>query len=100
MSANPDTKEMAEKGDLKTLHENFNATAQQVEADFLKTKDLISRISQSVSEKEDQIYEKFREAGVEHLRKSEEEGGLLDFVGLASSIPSLDNLVKINAFIE
>ena len=45
MSASPDAVDMAEKGDLKTLHENYNSTCQQIEADFIKTKDLISRIS-------------------------------------------------------
>lgn len=99
MSASPDAVETAEKGDLKTIHENYNSTCQQIEVDFLKTKDLISRITQSMGEKEQAIYDKFEEAGLDNLQK-DDEYGLFDYIGLSYAIPSLENLVKINAFLE
>lgn len=48
---------MAEKGDLKTLHEKCKAIADKVEADFLKVRDQIDRIVKQVEVKENEIYD-------------------------------------------
>jgi hypothetical protein len=57
VSANPDLKAMAEKGELKALHDRFAKLEGQVEADYLKVRDLLSRIQSTVHEKENEIYD-------------------------------------------
>ena len=44
MTANPDVRAYADKGDLKTLHENFRKISEKVDVDFLKVRDLLDRI--------------------------------------------------------
>ena len=46
MTANPDVRALAEKGDLKSLHERFKSLQDKVDADFLKVRDPLDRITQ------------------------------------------------------
>lgn len=59
---------LADKGGIKELHENFEKAKNTVDADFLKTRDLIQRILQQINEKENSTVDKLREIGVEKLR--------------------------------
>jgi hypothetical protein len=43
-SANMDIRAMAEKGDLKLLHEKFRILSDQVSSEYLKVRDHIDRI--------------------------------------------------------
>lgn len=49
-------KELAEKGALKTLHENCKNISEKAEGDYLTIKDKIDRIIQAVEERENEIY--------------------------------------------
>lgn len=56
-SAGEDVKIMAEKGDLRNLHERFRIIKEQVEVDYLKVRDHIDRIIVSIEEKENELYD-------------------------------------------
>lgn len=64
ITANPDVRAMAEKGDLKTLHDKCKSIQEKVDADYLKVRDLLDRITQQVEEKENEIYEQLVELGI------------------------------------
>lgn len=98
ISANPDVRAMAEKGELKALHDRYSQIEAQVEADYLKTRDLISRIKQSVEDKENEIYD-FLEEYVGKLKKEGHES-VFDVLGLSGSSASIENLIRVNAFLE
>jgi len=44
ISASPKVRTLAESGDLKTLHEKYNAIEKKYQADYLKVRDSIDRI--------------------------------------------------------
>ena len=100
MTANPDVRALAEKGDLKAIHDRLRASEEKVEADFLKVRDLIDRIIQQVEEKENEIYEQLEDAGIQKLRRHGSSGGILDTLGLSSGNASIGNLNTIEAAMQ
>ncbi len=64
----------------------------------MKARDLISRIKQSVDEKENEIYDSLSE----HVTKLKKHGqeSIFDSLGFSGSNPSVENLIRVNAFLE
>jgi uncharacterized protein YaaN involved in tellurite resistance len=52
-----DIRAMAEKGDLKLLHEKFRILSDQVSSEYLKVRDHIDRIIYSIEERENELYD-------------------------------------------
>lgn len=100
ITANPDVRAFADKGDLRALHEKCKSMQEKVDADFLKVRDLIDRIIQQVEEKENGIYDQMEELGITKIRRHGTNAGLFDTLGLSSGNPSISNFTLLEAFMD
>lgn len=100
MLANPDVRALAEKGELKSLHEKCNQIQDKVDADFLKTRDLLDRIVKQAEEKENEVYEELEKAGISGFKRQGLETSLFDILSFTTGNPSLENLTILEAYLE
>ena len=56
ITANQEIKDMAENGNLKKLHENYNAIKEKVEVSYLQVREHVQKILHAIEEKENDTY--------------------------------------------
>lgn len=99
MTANEEVRALAEKGELKKLHANYNALKDKVEADYLQVREHIQKILHAIEEKENDLYTKLAELGIEGLKRHGQDSAF-DLFGLATGNPSFSNLTLVEAAIQ
>lgn len=99
MTANEEIRALAEKGDLKNLHRNYDKLKSKVEVDYLTVREHIQKLLLQVEAKENDIYAKLNELGLEKIKK-QGDSSLMDVLGLAHGDPIFNNLAIVDAAIQ
>lgn len=97
LSAGDHVRRLADSGELKQLHERYNATKTRVENEYLAFREHLAKTLQNVEGKENEIYIQLLERGFEKLKLNGDDAPLMDALGFSSGDASLDNLSIIEA---
>lgn len=90
-------RQLADSGELRQIHDRFNATKSRAETEYLVVREHLAKTLQNIEGKENEIYGKLIERGMDKLRLHGETAPILDIIGFTSGDAAIDNLSIIEA---
>ena len=100
LSAGEGVRGLADSGELKKIHERFNAAKNRVDTEYLAIREHLAKSLQIVEGKEDAIYAQLNSLGFANVRLHTEAAPIFDTLGLTSGDTAFENLATVEAAIE
>jgi len=101
LSAGASVRSLADSGELKQIHERFNAAKGRVETEYLALREHLAKTLQIIEAKENELYAFLgQEKGLSNLRIHGEAAPILDTLGLTSGDAAIENLSVVEAAAE
>ncbi len=100
MAANSEVRQLADSGELRQIHDRYNAAKNRVETEYLAFREHLAKTLQVVEGKENEIYTQLQSLGFNNVKFQGEAGGVLDILGLSSGDSLFDNIAIVEGAID